>query len=70
MLWRLYERYDRVREPWRFLLFLACCAPLSVMMGGAFGLAPALAALAAIFFLIVTRWWYLDVRPRRHKRGP
>ena len=64
MLWRLYQRYDRLEEPARFMIFMAFLIPTMVAATNPYSTPVAAAGWAVLLFLLVTRFWYHYVRPR------
>ena len=64
MLWRLYQRYDRLREPGRFLLFMAFLIPVMIAATNPYSTVVSAAGWTALLFLLATRAWYHYVRPR------
>jgi len=68
MLWRLYQRYDRLTEPARFMIFIAFLIPIMIAATNPYQPVVAAIGWSLVLFLIVTRWWHLYVRPRLAKR--
>lgn len=56
---RFHAWYDAVREPWRFLLFLAVGGPLCA--------SDSLLGWSLVLLLLLSRgWWIVYGRRRRH----
>lgn len=61
MIARLNRRYDRIPEPWRFLIFMgAVLVPLAILQP----FMP-LIALGLAFILIAMRIWWLQFGSKR-----
>lgn len=68
MLWRLYRHYDRLREPHRFLLFLAFLLPAVITATNPYSTIVSVVGWSFLIFVLVTRFWYHYVRPRLARR--
>jgi len=68
MFWKPYQRYDRIAEPWRFLLFMAVLIPTMVAACNPYWPVASGIGWAILLFLLITRFWYIEVRPRLKKR--
>ncbi len=67
MLWRFYQRYDRLGEPGRFLLFMAVLIPVLIAATNPYSTAVSAVGWVALLLLLATRAWYHCVRPRLKK---
>ena len=68
MLWRLYRRYDRLQEPWRFIIFMAFLMPVMITATNPYSAAVAAIGWVTLVFVLVTRFWYHYARPISAKR--
>lgn len=65
MIYRLHQRYDRLREPWRMLLaMMLILTPMLLLnfgshLGGKYNIICDLLAGCEIILVFVTRYWYL-----------
>lgn len=62
MLHELHRRYDRMREPWRYLVALAVIGTLALGISQPWCASLAVGAIAAIGVLLGSRIRYLEGR--------